>query len=224
MTYVSLLYELQTTGNTPALNSNLVTTASHIFPSVVSISAVENDKEIFGSGFAVSSGGLFVTCAHVVSDTTAQYQITTHDGKHYPLHIVYRDQQHDIAIGKAGAHIHQLPLGDATQLKPGQPIIAIGNPFGMLNNTITQGIISGVHRDISAHDTNESTDAVTLHNLIQVDAALNPGESGGPLLTTSGQVVGVNDATDPSAEGLSFAIPITTVKVDIQKAILSHIL
>lgn len=221
-----MLYDIQTTGNTPAINNNLVKIASHIFPSVVSISADENDEEVFGSGFAVSPSGLFVTCAHVVTDTSAKYQITTHDGKHYSLHIVYRDHQHDIAVGKANANMPPLPLGDATQLKPGQPIIAVGNPFGMLNNTITQGIVSGVHRDISAYDNDESddTNTVNLHNLIQVDAALNPGESGGPLLTTSGQVIGINDATDPSAQGLSFAIPITFVKEDIQKAIQAHTL
>jgi len=175
---------------------------------------VEEQKieQDIGSGFVISSDGLVVTNKHVVSDTDAEYKVISKDDKEYTVEKIYRDPTLDIAILQVkNLDIKPLPLGDSDKLKAGQYVIAIGTALGEFRNTVTTGVVSGLGRGITAGDQlGYSTEQ--LDNVIQTDAAVNPGNSGGPLLNSSGQVIGVNVATAGNADNISFAIPINIIK------------
>jgi len=173
----------------------------------------QNIQQDIGTGFVVSSKeGLIVTNKHVVSDTNAEFQVFSTTNKEYKVTNIYRDPTLDIAILKVdGLDINPLPLGDSSNLKVGQSVIAIGTALGEFRNTVTTGVVSGLGRGITAGDQmGYSTEQ--LDNVIQTDAAINPGNSGGPLLNSAGQVIGVNVATAGNAENISFAIPINVIK------------
>lgn len=172
----------------------------------------QNIQQDIGTGFVVSSEGLIVTNKHVVSDNNADYQVFSTSNKEYKVTNIYRDPTLDLAILKVdGLDIKPLPLGDSSNLKAGQSVIAIGTALGEFRNTVTTGVVSGLGRGITAGDQmGYSTEQ--LDNVIQTDAAINPGNSGGPLLNSAGQVIGVNVATAGNAENISFAIPINVIK------------
>jgi serine protease Do len=165
-----------------------------------------------GSGFIVSKDGLIITNKHVVSDTTATYQVITADGKEYPVKDISRDPSNDIAILKIDANnLTPVTLGDSSNLKVGQTAIAIGTALGEFRSTVTTGVISGLGRGITAGSALQGY-VEQLDNVIQTDAAINPGNSGGPLLNSAGQVIGINVAIAQGAQNIGFAIPINTVK------------
>lgn len=165
-----------------------------------------------GSGFVVSQDGLIITNKHVVSDTDATYKILTNDNQKYDIKKIYRDPLNDLAILKVDAkNLKPLPLGDSSQIKLGQMAIAIGTPLGEFRNTVTTGIISGLGRGITAGSPFEGF-VEKLDNVIQTDAAISPGNSGGPLLNSSGQVIGVNSAIAQDGQNIGFALPINLVK------------
>jgi serine protease Do len=110
------------------------------------------------------------------------------------------------------------PIGSSAGLEPGQLAIAIGNPLGEFENTVTTGVVSGLGREISATNAVQSSSDV-VRNLIQTDAAINPGNSGGPLVNSAGQVIGINTAVSESAQGLGFAIPVDVAKPIMQQAL-----
>lgn len=170
-------------------------------------------EQNIGSGFIISQDGLIITNKHVVSDTEAEYQILTNDNKKYDVKNIYRDPLNDLAILKinppAGG-LKPLKLGDSSKLKLGQMAIAIGTPLGEFTNTVTVGIVSGLGRGITAGSPYEGY-VEKLDNVIQTDAAISPGNSGGPLLNSSGQVIGVNTAIAAEGENLGFAIPVNVV-------------
>jgi serine protease Do len=174
------------------------------------------EKEVeqdIGSGFVVSSDGLVVTNKHVVSDTSASYRIFTRDNKLYEVERIYRDPTNDLAILKvnvSGGSLQPIELGDSSNLKVGQFVIAIGTALGEFRNTVTTGVISGLGRGIMAGSPLEGTE--NLENVIQTDAAIDPGNSGGPLLNSLGQVSGINVAVASGAQNIGFALPINTVK------------
>ena len=168
------------------------------------------DQDI-GSGFVVDGTGLIVTNKHVVSDTNAKYKIVTADEKEYDVQKIYRDPVNDLAILKVDQQLQPLTLGDSTNLKVGQFVVAIGTALGQFRHTVTTGVISGLGRGIQAGDASGSF-AERLDNVIQTDAAINPGNSGGPLLNSSGQVIGINAAVAASAQNIGFAIPINVLK------------
>lgn len=169
-----------------------------------------------GSGFVVSGDGLVVTNKHVVSDTSAKYQVLTSTDKTYNVERIYRDPLNDIAIlkisfSKKPEALKPVELGDSTNLKVGQFVIAIGTALGQFRNTVTTGVISGLGRGISAGNPYEGF-AEKLDNVIQTDAAINPGNSGGPLLNSSSQVIGVNTAVASSGQNIGFALPVNAIK------------
>lgn len=169
-----------------------------------------------GSGFIVSSDGLIITNKHVVEDTEASYRVLTNDKKKYDVQKIYRDSLNDLAILKinppaGGVGLKPLPLGDSSNLKLGQMTIAIGTPLGEFTNTVTSGIISGLGRGITAGSPFEGY-VEKLDNVIQTDAAISPGNSGGPLLNSKGQVIGINTAIASEGENIGFAIPVSVVK------------
>lgn len=167
-----------------------------------------------GSGFIVQADGLIVTNKHVVDDTQASYTVVMNDGKRYDAKVLATDPSNDIAVIKiAATGLPTLPLGDSDAVQLGQSVIAIGNALGEYRNTVTQGIISGVSRTITAGDTGGQTE--TLEDVFQTDAAINPGNSGGPLVDLTGHVIGMNTAVNQSGQLIGFAIPINSIKRDV---------
>ncbi len=164
-----------------------------------------------GSGFFVSSDGYIVTNCHVVEDSSANYTAVTNDGKKYSVKILAKDSTMDVAILKVnGNNFKYLTFGDSNNIKLGQTAIAIGNALAEYQNSISKGIISGLSRSITASDTSGNSEY--LEGVIQTDAAINLGNSGGPLLDIRGNVIGVNVAIDSEAENISFALPGNMVK------------
>lgn len=165
-----------------------------------------------GSGFIISSDGLVITNRHVVGDTQAEYRVLTNDKKEHKVDRIYRDPLNDLAILKINAQgLKALPLGDSSKLKLGQTAIAIGTPLGEFTNTVTAGVISGLGRGVVAGSPLEGF-VEKLDNVIQTDAAISPGNSGGPLLDSVGNVIGVNTAIAVGGENLGFAIPSNVVR------------
>ncbi len=168
-----------------------------------------------GTGFLVSSTGLIVTNKHVVSDEEAEYTAISNKGEKYPVEVLARDPVQDLAILRLkDTALPYLQLGDSEGLQPGQSVIAIGNALGEFQNTVSVGVISGLRRTIVASSGFGQSE--TLEELIQTDSAINRGNSGGPLLNLSGEVIGVNVAMASGAENIGFAIPINRAKKDIE--------
>jgi serine protease Do len=169
-----------------------------------------------GTGFVVSKEGLIVTNKHVVSDANAEYFVIDKNNNQYSVSDIYRDPANDLSILKVdGFSLSALPLGDSSNLRVGEEVIAIGTALGEFRHTVTTGVISGLGRGIEAIDA-RAVAAESLEGLIQTDAAINPGNSGGPLLSRSGQVIGVNVAVSVGAENIGFALPINIVKDSIE--------
>lgn len=180
-----------------------------------------------GTGFIVSEDGMILTNAHVVSDKEADYTVLTNDGKKYPAKVLARDSIRDLAIIKIEGektidnqgklNLKSFPtikLGDSEKLQIGQTVVAIGNALGEFRNTISVGVISGLGRTVTASGGGMIE---TLEDVIQTDAAINRGNSGGPLLNLKGEVIGVNFAMAQQAENIGFAIPINKAKKDIEQ-------
>src|SRR6476619_482981 len=163
-----------------------------------------------GSGWVYDSDGHIVTNDHVVHGSTS-IKVRFWDGKTYPATVVGTDKSTDLAVIKVDApasELYPLAVGDSTQLQVGDGVVAIGSPFG-LEETVTSGIVSALHRAI------QGVTNFTINDSIQTDAAINHGNSGGPLLNTQGQVVGVNAQIKSDSggnEGVGFSIPSDTVK------------
>jgi serine protease Do len=156
-----------------------------------------------GSGFVISADGLVVTNNHVVSGVD-RVRVVLSDGTEVDAEIVGQDPQTDLALIRLepSEELHPLPLGDSDEILPGDWVVAIGNPFG-LDHTVTVGIVSAKGRDIGQGPYDD---------YIQTDAAMNPGNSGGPLLNMRGEVVGINAAIRPEANTIGFAVPINLAK------------
>lgn len=164
-----------------------------------------------GSGFVISADGMIITNRHVVEDQAASYTVVFNDGTKYDAKVLARDTILDIAFIKINAtNLKPLSLGSSSSLKVGQTVIAIGNALGQFSNTVSEGIISGLKRNITASDGAGSSEQLT--NVIQTDASINLGNSGGPLLDIDGNVIGVNVAIAQDAQNVGFAIPIDVVK------------
>lgn len=164
-----------------------------------------------GSGFLVSADGLIVTNRHVVSLEEAEYSVLTNDGENYEAEVIARDPVLDIAILKiSGNEFSHLTFGKSEDLQVGQTVIAIGNALGEFRNTVSSGIVSGLSRSIIAGGVGGQMEF--LEEVIQTDAAINRGNSGGPLIDLSGQVVGVNVAVAQGGQNIGFALPSEVVK------------
>lgn len=165
-----------------------------------------------GTGIIVDEKGYILTNSHVVSDGTAKeiiVQLT--DSREVPGKVLWNDKSIDLAIVKIEAdRLTAAELGDSEEVKIGSYAVAIGNPLGLaFDRSVTQGVISGLNRTITVSD---GQSQLTMDGLMQTDASINSGNSGGPLLNSKGQVIGINSAKAQSGEGLGFAIPINTAK------------
>lgn len=171
-----------------------------------------------GTGFIVREDGYIITNRHVVSDTEATYTALLSTGEQADASVVYRDPEHDLAVLKIAGEGHPtLALADETSLELGQTVTAIGNALGEYSNSVSVGIISGLDRTIQARTDDGKIE--TLSGVIQTDAAINRGNSGGPLLNLQGQVVGVNVAVDRYANDIAFAIPSSVVRTILRSVL-----
>lgn len=179
--------------------------------------APQTQGQSIGSGFIYSSDGTIITNKHVVSDTTAKYQVITADNKKYDVQKISRDPSDDIAILKidpgqnSGTSLQPVILGDSSHIQVGQFAIAIGTALGEFRNSVTTGVVSGVGRGITAGDQYQGS-AENLSNVIQTSAAINPGNSGGPLLNSDAQVIGMNTAVAANGQNIGFALPVNVLK------------
>jgi len=171
-----------------------------------------------GTGFIIDSQGYLITNRHVVEDNTAHYTVLMNDGEKYPAKIIARDPVEDFAVLKIDKKgLQSLPLGDSDKIVLGETVIAIGNALGEFQNTVSKGVISGLSRSIEV--LNNSGQQVVLNEVIQTDAAINRGNSGGPLLNLKGEVIGLNTAMVSGAQNIGFAIPLNKIKKSLKQAI-----
>lgn len=218
-------------------DSSIISAVKKVSPAVVSVSFTK-DIQVFnpfsfgtgqdqqttqqqqggGTGFIITSDGLIATNKHVASISGAAYSVITGDGKKYDAKVMALDPINDFAILKIDArNLPTVEFGNSDDLEIGQRVIAIGNALGAFQNSVTTGVVSGKERTIEAADSASSQNPETLQGMLQTDAAINEGNSGGPLINLKGQVVAINTATASKgqAEGLGFAIPINTLKTGI---------
>ncbi|HUS26819.1 MAG TPA: trypsin-like peptidase domain-containing protein [Nevskiaceae bacterium] len=171
-----------------------------------------------GTGIIISANGLIITNRHVVPTGTTKVSVTLSDGTEYDnVQVVGRTSTNDtldIAFLKIqdtkGKKLVAAQVGDSSKMQVGDPVVAIGNALGQFQNTVTSGIISGYGRSVQASDSSGGN-SESLEDLFQTDAAINEGNSGGPLVNLDGQVIGINTAVAGNAENIGFAIPINDV-------------
>ncbi len=200
-----------------AYSAAVVTVAERVSPAVVNIALQKdvtaqgpNGQRVYtvpggGSGVIIAPDGYILSNSHVVHDAK-NLEVTLADGRTVPARVIGDDPATDLAVIQTT--VGGLPaaqLGDSDGLKPGQMVIAIGNPLGF-QATVTAGVVSALGRSL------RSSTGRLIENVIQTDAALNPGNSGGPLVDSRGRVVGINTAIIQGAQGICFAVPVNTAR------------
>lgn len=179
-------------------------------------------SEAVGTGFVVRSDGVILTNYHVVEDALGT-TVTLPDGRTLAAHVLATDKEHDLAVLKIDArNLSTVTLGDSSKVVVGERVVAIGYALDLAGGpTVTSGIISSLQRTIEVQDSTggPQTSTRTYHDVIQTDAALNSGNSGGPLVTLDGDVIGINAAGSSQAENVGFAVAIDAAKSLIQKVL-----
>jgi S1-C subfamily serine protease len=217
---------LNTGDSKPTPEGRFAKVAAAIEDSVVTVEAISDQEGSQGSGVVVDGRGYIVTNNHVISEAAtnpAQYKMTVvfNDGKEVPANLVGRDPKTDLAVLKVDNvdNLRVAQLGDSDKLRVGDEVIAAGAPLG-LRSTVTQGIISALHRPVPLSGDGSDTDTVI--DGVQTDASINHGNSGGPLIDMNANVIGINTAgksLSESASGLGFAIPVNEVKTVVDALI-----
>lgn len=204
------------------IEGSIADVAEKVSESVVSIVTSTKVKTFFGqdydssaagTGIIVSSDGYVLTNKHVIDGATSITVVLDNGTIYEDVELKSYDPLNDIAFLKIKdvSDLKAATLGDSKTISVGQQVIAIGNALGEYQNTVTSGIISGTGRSITASD-DSGYKSETLSDMIQTDAAINSGNSGGPLVNAAGEVIGINTATSSTAENMGFAIPISSVK------------
>ena len=168
-----------------------------------------------GTGTLISDNGYVITNWHLAGSKYSSCYVTLENGTVYNGNVVWADEDLDLAIVKINeSGLNYIELGDSDNIKIGERVYAIGNPIGIeFQRTVTAGIISGLNRTIKIEDGNTSS---YMEGLIQTDASINDGNSGGPLINNKGQIIGINSVKIEAAEGIGFAIPINVIKPVIE--------
>lgn len=178
--------------------------ASSVAPAIVGIGATSYAGESVGSGVCVGENGLIITNSHVVNDAY-DIEIYLSTGDVSAAEILWEDTVQDLAIIRANIDIPYLPIAEGNNLNVGEDVVAVGTPLSLiLKHSFTKGIVSALNRTLQVET---AGGLAYMDNLIQHDASLNPGNSGGPLINTSGEVVGINTLKINGGEGIGFAIP-----------------
>lgn len=206
--------------------TSIYDTLENITKSVVGISKIKNKGDSIlemkathnlslGTGLIVSDNGYIITNWHLAGNKYSSCYVTLEDGNVYNANTVWSDENLDLAIVKISASgLKYLILGDSDNIKIGEKVYAIGNPIGIeFQRTVTSGIISGLNRTIKIE---EEKNLSYMEGLIQTDASINEGNSGGPLINSKGEVIGINSVKIESAEGIGFAVPINIIKPIIE--------
>ena len=199
-------------------DEQVIAAIEKVEPSVVNISTIRFERDAFlhvhparglGSGFIFDKLGHILTNHHITAGSR-EIEVALTDGRAFEGRLVGSDPANDLAVAKIDAtDLPVAEMGDSNELKVGQTVIAIGNPFGLVGGpSVTVGVVSALNRHILAERVYEK--------LIQTDASINPGNSGGPLLDLTGKVVGINTANIPGAQSIGFAIPINTAKTVLE--------
>jgi len=208
--------------NSAVVPNNLTELYENVLPGVVTIRIITENGSGLGSGFVFDKAGHIVSNYHVVEGAT-EVEVDFSSGYKTFGEVIGTDLDSDLAVVKVDApaeEIFPLPLGNSDQLRVGQSVIAIGNPFG-LSGTMTTGIVSALGRTLDSMNNAPTGGFFTAGDIIQTDAAINPGNSGGPLFNTNGEVIGINRAIrttsslmtgEPVNSGIGFAVSINIVK------------
>lgn len=199
-------------------SSAIIDSTKKVSPAVVSITTTTSARDIFGqlteqqgggTGFIITNDGLILTNKHV-AQAGDSLTVLMADNKNYDAKVVALDPTNDLAILKIEASgLPVVDLGDSNDLQVGQWVVAIGNALGQLQNTVTAGVISARERQLTV---GSGSGQEQLNNLLQTDAAINSGNSGGPLINLAGKVIGINTAIAGNAQSIGFAIPINQAK------------
>jgi serine protease Do len=188
------------------------------------------NEQAAGTGIIISSNGIVMTNRHVVPEGTTKVSVTLSDGTELKnVSVLSRTSSNDnldvafLKINDAKNHkLTPATIGDSSKVQVGDDVVAIGNALGQFQNTVTSGIISGYGRSVIAGDSSGSSTATeNLDNLFQTDAAINEGNSGGPLVNLNGQVIGMNTAIAGNAQNIGFSIPINDIKGLIDQVVRS---
>src|SRR6266542_1281880 len=210
----------------------IVQVVKRVTPAVVTVTSTtqsagnfltgRSTSEAVGTGFVVRSDGLILTNYHVIQNAL-ETKVRLPDGRTLSARVLATDQAHDLAVLKIDArNLSAVPLGDSSKVAVGERVIAIGYALDLSGApTVTSGIISSIQRTIEVQDSSggPQTSTRTYHDMIQTDAALNSGNSGGPLVTLDGEVIGINAAGSSQAENVGFAVAIDAAKSILQKAL-----
>ncbi|MEH2482221.1 S1-C subfamily serine protease [Nitrobacteraceae bacterium AZCC 2146] len=201
-----------------AYSNAVISVTEHVGPAVVRVETGSRDPKIrerggLGSGIVISPDGLLLTNSHVVG-TSKQIRLRDNEGIVTDARVLGVDPDTDLALLRAdGARdLHYASLGNSKSLRRGQLVVAIGNPLGF-ESTVTAGVVSALGRSI------RSVSGRTIEDVIQTDAALNPGNSGGPLVSSAGEVIGINTAIIQGAQGICFAVASNTAQFVLSEII-----
>ncbi|MBQ9267351.1 MAG: trypsin-like peptidase domain-containing protein [Clostridia bacterium] len=216
--------------NSAESNDSLPTTADIVednMKSVVGISVLQPDENSLldinvaqkwgiGTGIIISENGYILTNQHIATSNNAKITVTLEDGSEVQGKTIWTEKNLDLALIKIESkNLVPASLGDSDTLRIGEDVIAIGNPLGLeFQRTVTRGIVSGLNRSITFE---ENGNKIFMEDLIQTDASINSGNSGGPLINGDGEVIGINTVKITSAEGIGFALPINVVKPILEK-------
>lgn len=217
------------TNNEENVEKTSVKTINSVVKSVVGISKLEQtgtsifleDSESklgLGSGIILTDNGYILTNQHVVGNKYSNCYVTLENGKSYNGSVLWSDSNIDLAIVKIMANsLDYINLGDSDKLTLAEEVYAIGNPIGIeFQRTVTKGIISGINRTIKL---NENETESYMEDLIQTDATINKGNSGGPLVNKDGELIGINTVKITEAEGIGFAVPVNIIKPILERLV-----